>query len=454
MKLTRVIAIAVIAASGALSVVQAQTLRNAGEPAEFPPASFKGRQYVDSNGCVYIRAGIDGNVTWVPRVSRSRTLVCGYQPTVVARAEPGPVPAAKPAPKAAVVAQAKPKPEQVEKAQPKPPAVAKAQPVRKAAPQLVRPTATATYKPVVMQTAPAKKAMTKPGQVRKTRRVAAASPCRGLSAVSAQYLRGDNVRCGPQAEPPHDGAITPQGRIRVPARGHRTAPGATAPVAKSAARPVVTPSTVQSPPVRVAPKRVYASQRAATQGIHVPEGYKRVWGDGRLNPYRTHQYFDGKQRMDLIWTRTVPRQLVVRETGRVVTPAYPGLRYPYTSYAQQTHAGVPVVSSSGTVPARTKAVTRKAQLQSVAQPQAKTVRKAIEAASHSYVQAGVFATRAQAEQAGRRLARTGLTTRLGTLTRGNKSYSLVMAGPFRTKGALDAALARVRAAGFGNAKLR
>lgn len=72
MKITRVIALAVIVASAGVAMSQAQSLRNAGEPAEFPPSSYKGTQYVDSRGCVYVRAGISGNVSWIPRVSRSR----------------------------------------------------------------------------------------------------------------------------------------------------------------------------------------------------------------------------------------------------------------------------------------------------------------------------------------------------------------------------------------------
>ncbi|MGO4851509.1 SPOR domain-containing protein [Phaeovulum sp. W22_SRMD_FR3] len=55
-------------------------------PAELPSANFKERQYVDSSGCVFIRAGYGGNVTWVPRVGRSGEHVCGYKPSLAAGA--------------------------------------------------------------------------------------------------------------------------------------------------------------------------------------------------------------------------------------------------------------------------------------------------------------------------------------------------------------------------------
>lgn len=73
MQRTWVAAIAVWVAAG--SPAQAQTLVPG--PAEPPPAGYSAREYVDSTGCVFERAGVSGAVLWVPRVGADRKPVCG-----------------------------------------------------------------------------------------------------------------------------------------------------------------------------------------------------------------------------------------------------------------------------------------------------------------------------------------------------------------------------------------
>ena len=80
--------------------------QSSGVPADFPRSSFNGNQFVDSAGCAFIRAGVGGAVTWVPRVDRRRNQLCSFQPTFAAAAPapapvveaPAPVVAAAPTP--------------------------------------------------------------------------------------------------------------------------------------------------------------------------------------------------------------------------------------------------------------------------------------------------------------------------------------------------------------------
>lgn len=84
---------------------QSPSLSTAPGPAELPPRSFQGRQYVDSRGCIFIRAGVGGATRWVPRVRRDRSVICGAQPSLpraaqAATPQNAPVPRPAPTPRA------------------------------------------------------------------------------------------------------------------------------------------------------------------------------------------------------------------------------------------------------------------------------------------------------------------------------------------------------------------
>lgn len=50
-------------------------------PAELPPADYAGQQYVDSKGCMFVRAGTAAEVIWVPRVTREGAPLCDNPPS-------------------------------------------------------------------------------------------------------------------------------------------------------------------------------------------------------------------------------------------------------------------------------------------------------------------------------------------------------------------------------------
>ncbi|SEL24704.1 hypothetical protein SAMN05443999_104185 [Roseovarius azorensis] len=204
--------------------VPAQPLHDVPTPAELPPDSYTGRQYVDSAGCVFIRADADGEITWVPRVTPERRALCGFKPTLAAA----------------------------------PPVIAETRAPDPAVPE--------TSAPAPDRTAP------QPARARSAKPLAVGIPASARPAPPAPE------------EPPHA----------------HPAPG--------------TPATPRTVPAgtRVAPAHVYASQKLSTAGIHVPEGMKPAWRDGRLNPRRAHQTFEGKAQMERIWTKTVPRRLIER----------------------------------------------------------------------------------------------------------------------------------------------
>ncbi len=50
-------------------------------PAELPPKDYAGQQYVDSKGCLFLRAGQKGKDTSIPRVTREGVPICNQPPS-------------------------------------------------------------------------------------------------------------------------------------------------------------------------------------------------------------------------------------------------------------------------------------------------------------------------------------------------------------------------------------
>lgn len=477
MKATRAIAIAAIAASSVMGIAHAQSISSVQAPAEFPPSTYTGRQYVDSQGCVFVRAGIDGNVTWVPRVSRSRKVICGFQPSLASKpvaaqaTAPAPVETVKVAP-ATVVAKpvAAPKPK-VAKAKPASAAAPQAKPVMivKSAPA---PQPVYSVQPTTMaQTKTIKVARAQPvTTVRRVKTEPRQAICRGANVTPGQYVTtssGVVVRCV-------SGESLANGVIRD-GQPHTIVRKSPAPVTIVRR---VTPSASYNQPAhlnrtgaysvpalpahtRVVKRSIYENQVVSSQGVYIPKGYKAVWEDDRLNPNRTHQTFEGMAHMELVWTTTVPRRLIDRRSGRDVSHLYPGLQYPYLSNEQQ-QAAISTRGSTTRQASKTTNSKHDAQRQGTRQKSAKatvstrsgTLVPKTAAASHRYVQAGMFANQDQAKRAAQKLANSGLPAKLGKVKRNGKSYGVVVAGPFKSQAQLNSALQRVRSLGFGNAVLR
>jgi len=456
------------------SQTQAQDSRS--QPAEFPPSSYKGKQYVDSAGCVFIRAGIDGNVSWVPRMSRAREQICGFQPTNGVKVAEAKVEAAQPK---VDPAPAKRPPARVAEA-PAPKAKPKA-PVARPAPQKVvrrvapAPARSAAPK-VVRETAP------RPVPVVPSKPVALAAPapagfvtaCPGASPLSQRYMRrgdGYSVRCGPQAEPIVTGRLAPsspqRGTAPQPYRSAGVMPG----VAAAPAR-IVAPAAVAAPVVSAKPARAVGTQtrivpkhvainRVNTTNVKVPKGYRKVWEDDRLNPHRAEQTLEGRADMLLVWTQTLPRRLVNKATGEDVTAKVP-LIYPYLDIETQRRklGRVKIVERDGQIVKRVLRYRNAAPIHRDARP----IKKAPVYSSRSaptaqpstkagYVQVGVFGSPANAQRAARQIAALGLPARIGKQTRGGKTYHSVQAGPI-AGGSAQAALGQLRRAGYRDAYLR
>lgn len=277
MSALRVVAAALMSACLALPVAA-----QARGPAEQPPADFGGRQFVDSRGCLYLRAGIGDRTMWVPRIGNDRRPMCDQAPTFGTRPAPPPVrDVAAPAPAPAPAPRAEPRVGTI--------------PVPAAAPRPPRPVATPT--PVAAEAAaPGEAAIAAALQNFCRNRTGrfnvrvAGQPrqieCRRPASASAAQVAAPSPAPAPAARAPSAPAPDMQDLLQRYCIGLPSGPF-TVTVGGQAVRLQCSGSegrTGALAPRVAAPSGTAVA--AATAPVMVPRGFRPVWDDGRLNPNR------------------------------------------------------------------------------------------------------------------------------------------------------------------------
>jgi hypothetical protein len=390
MKIRQLATIAVFAAGLAAGAVQAQ--ETIGQPAELPPESYKGKQYVDSSGCVFIRGGIDGAVTWVPRLSRAREAVCGFKPTLAESAAAAPVAA-----EAAVVTAA------VEEEAPAPVAAATQRPVTKPVakpiPQAVRKAAT--------RPAPRSTKVVRSTPIRRPAPVAAPQ----AQVIRVQATVADTIPPAPIVVGPHTRIVpkhvaynrlntrnvtVPHGYRRVWEDGRLNPHRAEQNLAGRSDMLLIWTQTV--------PRRLIDQRTGRDVTTSVPLVY----------PY-----------IDVITqSRELGKVEIVQRDGRTVKRVIP----------VKTAPRKPVYSS------------RSQQRAEAPAPQPAAVGR--------FVQVGSFGDAENAQRAARQIANMGLPARIAKSTSGGRQLLVVQAGPLAASTAVQSAVARLRAAGYRDAFVR
>lgn len=429
-KLAPVAVLAVLAiACGAFSA-DAQTVREIPGPLETPPASFKGAQYVDSRGCVFVRAGVDGAVTWVPRVNASRKVLCGYPPTMAAMASP-------PEGDAEAVASAdRTLGAMTEATQPTARKPLPEVPVAEAAPVVQDAKPAARTKPAaVAETATSQGyvdtpgATAVPGQLACPARAPLARrfPLQGGGTVvlclSREGLLDDRSAVSSMNDAVPLGARAPSGQQTVLVCPKSAPVAKRLPQVGGGATVLCTAGDSRIADLAVPVRRVQEAQAVAAisrspvadpalPALVIPPGYKAAWKDDRLNPNRAQGTAEGQLAQDQIWTREVPARLVTEVQGTRLTRA--------TGTADSNEVRVSTKSAGSGADRGT------------------------------FLRVGSFAEPENATRAAAGLKALGLPVAIGRMTRGGTQLQIVFAGPLDPS-ATQAALNKVRRNGFPDA---
>ncbi len=269
----KMVSVAVLAITVGMGAAHAQSARDFRGPAEQPPASYKGQQYTDSRGCVFLRAGFGGQTNWVPRVSRDRKQLCGAPPSG------GRVDVAQDVPRSAP------------------------QPVANPPMETIASTTTAPRIRVQEQRQAAAPVQVAPRVV-----VAAQAPSGG--AVRVPTVAGNGkIGCYTNAPVAERFAVRGGGSIVMCTRGDGDLTYARAPRLAGGAAAVAASGFVEgyaAPSGQQGGRVVMSTQDVSTP----PKGYKQAWDDDRLNPKRGQGTRQGWYEQDGVWTREVPARLL------------------------------------------------------------------------------------------------------------------------------------------------
>jgi len=452
---------AVVLAMAALSVATPALAQGRGlrAPAEAPPAGYAGMQFVDSRGCAFVRAGISGEVVWVPRVNRDRSQICNQPPTFAGRGSTAvaaaTTPAATPAAPAARV---------------EPPARAPAgAPIETVASRLVPPAAAPAATPAAAPAAPLTMADvcrgrsgvlpdyrtasggpvdcggTPPVPARTDLPAAATAPvpvrltlaevCEGRSGPLPGYVNaatGQPVSCGSLPAPLAATAVAPEAAPVLTLAAVCTGHEGLLPGYRTAAGGPVICGAVPAP----APARVAAA--ACPPGVVGGVAYR--CGGAAIDPLSSSTLSLGGMARALEAPRLVTRAPVSNPA------AAPAAVAPPPGYAPVWDDGR--INPARGLPAAPAAVVNRAPAP------AGITAAPTPAAGHRFVQIGTFGEAANAQRAVAALRALGLPAATQAVTRGGRSLTVVAAGPFADAAALGAALGAARAAGYADAFTR